>query len=61
MKFLSIEPLSGAAGDMILASLIDLGADQKEIVRLIKTSGLQDFSLCFERKLCKHEIGRAHV
>ncbi len=61
MKFLSIEPLSGAAGDMILASLIDLGADQKEIVRLIKTSGLQDFSLCFERKLCKHGIVCAYL
>ncbi len=56
MKFLSIEPLSGAAGDMILASLIDLGADPVNITEQIKSTGLTDFSLHCQRRLCKHGI-----
>ena len=56
MKILSIEPLSGAAGDMILASLIDLGADPQQITEQLKSAGLTDFSLHFQRKLCKHGI-----
>ena len=49
MKILSIEPLSGAAGDMILASLIDLGADPQQITEQLKSAGLTDFSLHFQR------------
>ncbi|MFA6931358.1 MAG: nickel pincer cofactor biosynthesis protein LarC [Lentisphaeria bacterium] len=56
MKYVSIEPLSGAAGDMILASLIDLGADPKKITEILKNSGLTDFSLDFQRRLCKQGI-----
>jgi len=56
MKYLSIEPLSGAAGDMILASLIDLGADPQHIIEQLKSAGLTEFSLHFQRRLCKHGI-----
>ncbi len=56
MKYLSIEPLSGAAGDMILASLLDLGADQQLIVESLKSAGLLDFELQFTRKCCPHGI-----
>ncbi len=56
MKILSIEPLSGAAGDMILASLIDLGADPEQITEQLKSAGLTDFLLHFQRRLCKHGI-----
>lgn len=56
MKILSIEPLSGAAGDMILASLIDLGADLQQITAQVQSAGLTGFSLHFQRRLCKHGI-----
>ncbi|NPE29115.1 nickel pincer cofactor biosynthesis protein LarC [Methanococcoides sp. SA1] len=38
MRTLVFEPFSGASGDMILAGLIDLGADREEIVEVIQTS-----------------------
>ena len=38
MKAIFFDPFSGAAGDMILASLLDLGADQERIVRTVESA-----------------------
>ncbi|KKG16172.1 hypothetical protein EO98_12625 [Methanosarcina sp. 2.H.T.1A.6] len=38
MKTLVFNPFSGAAGDMILACALDLGADRKEVKELIEAS-----------------------
>ena len=65
MRVLSLEPLSGAAGDMILAALIDLGADPAPITATLQECGLAGVELAFTREKCRHgimcEIGRAHV
>ncbi len=55
MNYLSLEPLSGAAGDMILAALCDLGADIKAIEAKLRQAGLP-VTLDFQRKLCQHGI-----
>lgn len=36
MRFLILDPFSGAAGDMITAALLDCGADQKIVVQAMK-------------------------
>ncbi|NLF22602.1 MAG: DUF111 family protein, partial [Lentisphaerae bacterium] len=36
MKVLSLDSVGGASGDMLLAALIDLGADFERIVALIQ-------------------------
>ncbi len=38
MKAILFDPGSGAAGDMILASLFDLGADQKSIIQAVESA-----------------------
>ena len=38
MRSLIFEPFSGAAGDMILASLIDLGADSKKMREVVESA-----------------------
>lgn len=38
MKTILFDPISGAAGDMILASLIDLGADRESIIRTVESA-----------------------
>ena len=38
MKTLILEPFSGAAGDMILGSLIGLGADREKVCRAIESA-----------------------
>lgn len=38
MKAILFDPCSGAAGDMILASLLDLGADQKSIIQAVESA-----------------------
>jgi uncharacterized protein (TIGR00299 family) protein len=56
MRVLSLEPLSGAAGDMILAALIDLGADPAAITATLQESGLGGVELAFTRAKCRHGI-----
>jgi len=56
MRVLSLEPLSGAAGDMILAALIDLGADPAPITATLQECGLAGVQLAFTREKCRHGI-----
>ena len=56
MKAICFEPVAGAAGDMILASLFDLGADPSEVERIIRTGGLDGFHIQFERRPDVHRI-----
>lgn len=56
MKALCFDPVAGAAGDMILASLCDLGADPAEIARLIRTGGLDGFDIQFRRAQDQHGL-----
>jgi uncharacterized protein (TIGR00299 family) protein len=51
-----MEPLAGAAGDMILAALIDLGADPAAITAILQESGLAGVELAFSRAKCRHGI-----
>jgi uncharacterized protein (TIGR00299 family) protein len=44
------DPSSGAAGDMILGSLLDLDVPLDEVVRGLRSSGLDDFELEFDRE-----------
>ncbi len=50
MRAICFDPVTGASGDMILAALLDLGADQEYVVEKLLTTGLQDFELDFQRK-----------
>ncbi len=50
MPTLCFDPVGGAAGDMILAALLDLGADPDEVVRQIRSTGMHEFDLQFERR-----------
>jgi uncharacterized protein (TIGR00299 family) protein len=56
MNAICFEPVAGAAGDMILASLFDLGADPAEVDRVLRTGGLDGFAIHFERKPDNHRI-----
>lgn len=56
MRIISFEPLSGAAGDMILASLLDLGADPVAISATLRQCGLHGVELAFSRAKCRHGI-----
>jgi len=55
MRCISIDPLSGAAGDMILAALFDLGADPASVQRDLQECGL-NVTLQFKRALCPHGL-----
>lgn len=50
MPTVCFDPIGGAAGDMILASLLDLGADVREVDRRLRSTGLTGFDLAFERR-----------
>lgn len=47
MKALIFEPFSGAAGDMILGSLIGLGADREKVCHVIESA--VDVSVCVDK------------
>lgn len=45
MNILRFDSVGGASGDMILAALIDLGADPNDVLRLVVTLGIGDVDL----------------
>jgi uncharacterized protein (TIGR00299 family) protein len=45
MKILEFQSVGGAAGDMILAALIDLGIDQDELQRRLRTLNIGEFEI----------------
>ena len=45
MKILEFQSVGGAAGDMILAALIDLGVDQDELQRRLRTLNIGEFEI----------------
>lgn len=49
MKTLYFDCFSGAAGDMILGALFDLGVDPGEVAEKVTTLGIADFSIKSER------------
>ncbi|WP_462273625.1 nickel pincer cofactor biosynthesis protein LarC [Methanohalophilus sp.] len=49
MKILLFDPFSGAAGDMIIGSLISLGADGNKIKETLES--ILDISMLFEKKV----------
>ncbi|MDT8357347.1 MAG: nickel insertion protein, partial [Methanomicrobiaceae archaeon] len=55
MQILLIDPFSGAAGDMILGALLDLGADRKAVLRamesVVGTPGIEVVDRCGIRAL----------
>ncbi|HQL88289.1 MAG: nickel pincer cofactor biosynthesis protein LarC [Lentisphaerae bacterium] len=55
-RIISFEPLAGAAGDMILAALFDLGVDPKAVEKTLHQAGLTSISLQFARRRCEHGI-----
>ena len=46
---LYFEMYSGIAGDMTIGALLDLGASKEKLVEGIKSLGLTDYDLIFER------------
>ena len=56
-----LDPVAGASGDMILAALIDLGADPGEIVRALRAAGLGEVDIRFERRACRQQIVCGYV
>ncbi|MDT8391965.1 MAG: nickel pincer cofactor biosynthesis protein LarC [Lentisphaeria bacterium] len=50
MSMLCFDPVGGAAGDMILASLFDLGAPVKAVDAAIRSMGLEAFTIDFQRR-----------
>ena len=49
MPTVCFDPVSGAAGDMILAALFDLGAQPDAVEAAIRSTGLDGFDLSFSR------------
>ena len=56
MKTICFDPVTGASGDMILAALFDLGADPEFVENKLRTTGLHEFELSFERKANREKI-----
>lgn len=50
MSILCFDPVGGAAGDMILASLFDLGASVEDVDTAIRSMGLETFSIEFQQR-----------
>lgn len=50
MKTICFDPVGGAAGDMILAALFDLGAPVEAVDHAVRSTGLEEFELHFERR-----------
>lgn len=49
MNAICFDPVTGASGDMILASLFDLGANPEQVKTQIESTGLSGFELEFEQ------------
>jgi uncharacterized protein (TIGR00299 family) protein len=49
VRFLLIEPFSGASGDMFLGALLDLGVPVAEVERALRTLPIEGWSLSAER------------
>lgn len=45
MKKLYLECYSGISGDMTVAALLDLGADQKVLRKVLKSLPIQEFDI----------------
>ena len=56
MSTICFEPVAGASGDMILGALFDLGADPEKVTGELRSAGLSDFELCFERRQDAHHL-----
>lgn len=56
MKAILFDPVSGAAGDMILAALFDLGVSPADVTRILRTSGLDEFEIVFEQRQDTHGL-----
>ncbi len=50
MAMVCFDPVGGAAGDMILAALFDAGADPAAVAAALRTTGLDDFEIDFQRR-----------
>ncbi len=50
MLTVCFDPITGAAGDMILAALFELGAEPEYVSEKLRTMGLSEFDLQFEQK-----------
>lgn len=53
---LCFDPVAGAAGDMILAALFDLGADPAHVAETLHRGGLHGFRISFERRRDRHHL-----
>ncbi|MFN2352621.1 MAG: nickel insertion protein, partial [Kiritimatiellia bacterium] len=51
MKILEFNSIGGASGDMILAALIDLGADEKVLQARLNSLGIEPFRLDVRRSV----------
>lgn len=63
MRVVCFDPVGGAAGDMILGSLLDLGVSVEDVEKHLRSMGLEPFELSFQRVPDKHGIayGRLEV
>ncbi len=50
MAILCFEPVAGAAGNMILGALFDLGVSPDQVDQTLRSAGLHDFEIKFQRK-----------
>lgn len=57
MNVLAFDSIGGASGDMILASLVDLGVDVRSLSRELTGLGLDSFRIETERALSSHLAG----
>jgi uncharacterized protein (TIGR00299 family) protein len=62
VKILAFDSIGGAAGDMILASLLDLGIDVNELEQDLRSLGAGEFRIRAERGISAHLAAlRVHV
>ncbi|KPL07012.1 hypothetical protein AMJ86_06245 [bacterium SM23_57] len=50
MRVLCFDPVNGAAGDMILGSLLDLGVPVEEVDKGLRSTGISGFTLQFRQE-----------
>ncbi len=56
MPDIYFDPVAGAAGNMVLAALFDLGADPAVVEAAVRSTGLDGFSVEFERSRDEHGL-----
>ncbi|NOY81733.1 MAG: nickel pincer cofactor biosynthesis protein LarC [Kiritimatiellaeota bacterium] len=56
MPQIFFDPFTGAAGNMILAALFDLGAPPAAVEAAVRSTGLTGFSVVFERNRDRHGL-----